>query len=84
MIKTTKIRKLTKPKDNSSEYIVQEDGNKHYKRPLKLYPGLDISETPPGSASNNPETPRALSRNEMPPRVVLVRGFWTRGSFCNI
>ncbi|KAF7920279.1 uncharacterized protein EAE98_008972 [Botrytis deweyae] len=66
MIKTRNIRKLTKLKDNSTEDSVQEDENKHEKRSIRVYPGLDISETPHASASNNSETPRPLNGNEMP------------------
>ncbi|KAF7904888.1 uncharacterized protein EAF01_005410 [Botrytis porri] len=83
MMKTRKIRKLTKPIDNNSKESVREDENKHEK-PIKLYPGLDISETPPGSASSNVETSRPSNGNEMPLRVVLAPGFWVRGSFCSI
>ncbi|KAF7858769.1 uncharacterized protein EAF02_011093 [Botrytis sinoallii] len=84
MIKTRNIRKSTKPKDNSTEDSVQEHENKHEKRPIKLCLGLDISEMPPASASNNSETPRPLNGNEMPRRAILAPRFWTRASLCSI
>ncbi|KAI9643083.1 hypothetical protein NHQ30_008818 [Ciborinia camelliae] len=74
-----RTRWLKKPEADSSGDEKSELEVEHVVKPVKLYPDLDISETPPGPGSNNSEPPRPASKNEMLRRAALAPGLWLYG-----
>ncbi|APA12736.1 hypothetical protein SS1G_08147 [Sclerotinia sclerotiorum 1980 UF-70] len=79
--RTRKIKELAEEKVNSSEEEKSVRSKEHDQKTVKLYPGLDISETPPEPCFNNSQPSHPVGRNEKLRRVVLAPGFWVLGSF---
>ncbi|KAJ8067642.1 hypothetical protein OCU04_003250 [Sclerotinia nivalis] len=82
--KTKNIRELAEEKVNSSEEEKSVRSKEHDRKPLKLYPGLDISETPAEPCSNNSQPSNPVGRNEILRRAALAPGIWVRGSFSSL
>ncbi|KAF7860304.1 hypothetical protein EAF04_008432 [Stromatinia cepivora] len=81
---TRKMRELAEEKVNSSEEEKSVRSKEHDQKPVKLYPGLDISETLPEPCSNNSQPSNSVGRNGILRRVALAPGIWVRGSFSSL
>lgn len=72
---------LAKAKDSSEEDDDSMKFKEQVKKSVKLYPGLDISDTSPGRGDDISVPRRSKDGNEILCRVAVAPGFWVHGSF---